>query len=82
MIFVVLLMLASLVLVFLGLVTDVTIRMQNTSPLTHMVLTYAGLLVTLLSHLVAFGYIIGLRNLIQFGPPEEEEPHHAAEDAV
>ena len=69
MIFVVLLMLASLVLVFLGLVTDVTMRMQDTSPLTHMVLTYAGLLVTLLSHMVAFGYIIGLRNLIQFGPP-------------
>lgn len=82
MIFIVLLMLASLVLVFLGLVTDVTIRMQDTSPLTHMVLTYAGLLVTLLSHMVAFGYIIGLRNLIQFGPPEEDEPQNVAGDAV
>jgi hypothetical protein len=57
-------MIASLVLVFLGLVTDITIRTQGTSPLVHMVLTYAGLLVTLLSHMIAFMYIIGLRNLL------------------
>ena len=82
MIFIVLLMLGSLVLVFLGLITDVTIRMQDTSPLTHMLLTYAGLLVTLLSHIVAFGYIIGLRNLIQFGPPEEEDRQNIAGDSV
>ena len=63
-IFVLLLMIASLVLVFLGLATDITIRTQGTSPLVHMLLTYAGLLLTLLSHLVAFMYIIGLRNLL------------------
>jgi hypothetical protein len=65
-------MVASLVLVFLGLLTGITVRMRGTSPLTHMVLTYAGLLVTLLSHVVAFGYIIVLRNLLILGPPEEE----------
>jgi len=53
-ILILLLMIASLVLVFLGLVTDITIRTQGTSPLTHMLLTYAGLLVTLLSHMAAF----------------------------
>jgi hypothetical protein len=61
---VLLLMIASLGLVFLGLVTDITIRTQGTSPLMHLVLTYAGLLVTLLSHMVAFMYIIGLRHLL------------------
>jgi hypothetical protein len=61
---VLLLMIASLVLVFLGLLTDVTIRTQGTSPLVHMILTYAGLLVTLLSHMLAFMYIIGLRQLL------------------
>jgi hypothetical protein len=70
-IFVLLLMVASLVLVFLGLVTDITIRTQNTSPFVHMVLTYAGLLVTLLSHLVAMMYIIGLRKLLLMEPPDE-----------
>ena len=64
MILVLLLMIISLVLVFLGLATDITIRTQGTSPLVHMLLTYAGLLVTLLSHLVAFMYIIGLRNVL------------------
>lgn len=72
MLLILVLMIASLVLVFLGLVTDVTIRTQGTSPLTHMVLTYAGLLVTLLSHMAAFIYIIGLRNLL-FAPPPTED---------
>jgi hypothetical protein len=67
-----LLMIASLVLVFLGLVTDVTIRTQGTSVLTHQVLTYTGLMVTLLSHMAAFVYIIGLRNLLLTPPPEED----------
>jgi len=73
-----LLMIASLVLVFLGLVTDITIRTQGTSPLTHMVLTYAGLLVTLMSHMVAFLYIIGLRNLLLAPPPAEDEENENA----
>jgi len=68
-----LLMLASLVLVFLGLITDITIRLQDTSVLTHMILTYAGLLVTLLSHIAAFLYIIGLRNLLLTPPPDEDD---------
>ena len=72
MILLLLLMVASLVLVFLGLVTDITIRTQGTSVLTHQVLTYAGLLVTLLSHMAAFVYIIGLRNLFLTPPPEED----------
>ena len=72
MILILLLMIASLVLVFLGLVTDVTIRTQGTSVLTHQVLTYAGLMVTLLSHMAAFLYIIGLRNLFLTPPAEEE----------
>lgn len=72
MLLILVLMIASLVLVFLGLVTDVTIRTQGTSPLTHMLLTYAGLLVTLLSHMAAFLYIIGLRNLL-FAPPPAED---------
>jgi hypothetical protein len=67
---VLMLMTASLILVFLGLVTDITMRMRGTSPLVHMVLTYAGLLVTLLSHMVAFMYIIGLRKLLLAEPPE------------
>jgi hypothetical protein len=71
-ILILLLMIASLVLVFLGLVTDITIRTQGTSVLTHQVLTYAGLLVTLLSHMAAFLYIIGLRNLLLTPPPEED----------
>jgi hypothetical protein len=69
------LMLASLVLVFLGLATDITMRTRGTSPLTHMVLTYAGLLVTLLSHMVAFLYIMGLRKLLLAEPPEGYEEH-------
>jgi len=73
-----LLMVASLVLVFLGLVTDITIRTQGTSPLTHMLLTYAGLLVTLLSHIVAFLYIIGLRNLLFAPPPDEDSEEEDA----
>jgi hypothetical protein len=72
------LMAASLVLVFLGLATDITIRTTGTSPLVHMLLTYAGLLVTLLSHMVAFVYIIGLRKLLLTEPPEE---YAAEEDA-
>jgi len=71
-IFILLLMIASLVLVFLGLVTDITIRTQGTSPLAHMVLTYVGLLVTLLSHMAAFLYIIGLHNLLLTPPPDED----------
>jgi hypothetical protein len=73
-----LLMVASLVLVFLGLVTDITIRTQGTSPLTHMLLTYAGLLVTLLSHMAAFLYIIGLRNLLFAPPPAEDSEEEDA----
>jgi hypothetical protein len=69
-------MVASLVLVFLGLATDITIRTSGTSPLVHMVLTYVGLLVTLLSHMVAFLYIIGLRKhllaRLQAGDEDEE----------
>ena len=72
MLLILVLMTASLVLVFLGLATDITIRTQGTSPLTHMVLTYAGLLVTLLSHMAAFLYILGLRNLL-FAPPPDED---------
>jgi len=71
-IFVLLLMIASLVLVFLGLATSITTRMQGSSPFVNMVLTYAGLLVTLLSHIVAFMYIIGLRNLLMAGPPDDD----------
>lgn len=73
MIIVLLLMIASLVLVFLGLATGVTTRMQGTSPFTHMVLTYAGLLITLLSHIVAFMYIVGLRNLLMVEPPADDD---------
>lgn len=80
MLIVLLLMIASLVLVFLGLATDITIRTQGTSPLTHMLLTYAGLLVTLLAHMVAFMYIVGLRNLLFTPPPPQEEDEH--EDSV
>ena len=78
MLIILLLMVASLVLVFLGLVTDITIRTQGTSPLTHMLLTYAGLLVTLLSHIVAFLYIIGLRNLLFAPPPDEDSEEEDA----
>jgi hypothetical protein len=76
-IIVLLLMVASLVLVFLGLATDITIRTSGTSPLVHMILTYVGLLVTLLSHMVAFLYIIGLRKLLLARPPAdyEDEEH-------
>lgn len=73
MIIVLLFMIASLVLVFLGLATGVTTRMQGTSPFIHLVLTYAGLLITLLSHIVAFMYIVGLRNLLMAEPPAEDE---------
>ena len=73
MLLILLLMIASLVLVFLGLATDITIWTQGTSPLTHMLLTYAGLLVTLLSHMAAFLYIIGLRTLLFAPPPTSEE---------
>jgi hypothetical protein len=66
-------MVASLVLVFLGLATDITIRTSGTSPLVHMILTYVGLLVTLLSHMVAFMYIIGLRKLLLAQPPTDDE---------
>ena len=73
MIIVLLLMIASLVLVFLGLATSITTRLQDTSPFVHMVLTYAGLLVTLLSHIVAFLYIVGLRNLLMAEPPDADD---------
>jgi hypothetical protein len=76
-IIVLVLMVASLVLVFSGLVTDITIRTQGTSPLVHMLLTYAGLLVTLLAHMVAFLYIIGLRKLLLAEPPEAYEPEES-----
>jgi cytochrome c biogenesis protein CcdA len=78
---VLLLMIASLVVVFLGLVTDITIRTQGTSLLTHLILTYAGLLLTLLSHMVAFMYIIGLRKLLlaQSAEPYDEEEDHVEE---
>lgn len=72
MLIILLLMIASLVLVFMGLATDITIWTQGTSPLTHQLLTYAGLLVTLLAHIVAFLYIIGLRNLLLMPPPDED----------
>lgn len=72
MLIIVFLMVASLVLVFLGLVTNITIWTQGTSPLTHQILTYAGLLVTLLSHMAAFLYIIGLRNLLLMPPPDDD----------
>ena len=72
MLLILLLMIASLVLVFLGLATDITIRTQGTSPLTHMLLTYAGLMVTLLAHMAAFLYILGLRHLV-FAPPPGED---------
>ena len=71
MVFVLLLMVASIVLVFLGLMTDITIRTQDTSPFVHMVLTYVGLLVTLFSHMVAVMYIIGLRKLLLLEPPDD-----------
>jgi hypothetical protein len=70
---VVLLMIASIVLVFLGLATDITTRTQGTSPFVHMILTYAGLLTTLLAHCVAFLYIIGLRKLLLAEPPADGE---------
>ena len=79
MIGVLILMIASLVLVFLGLVTDITIRTQGTSPLVHMLLTYAGLLVTLLAHMIAFMYIIGLRKLLF---AQQTEPYDEEEDQV
>lgn len=79
MILVLLCMIASLILVFLGLLTDITVRMRGTSPLVHMVFTYAGLLVTLLSHVMAFMYIVGLRNFlfakIADDQEAQEEPH-------
>ena len=68
-----LLMVASLLLVFLGLATEITMHTRGTSPTTHMVFTYAGLLVTLLSHLAAVLYIIGLRNLLLTPPPADED---------
>lgn len=73
MVLVLLLMVASLSLVFLGLLTGITSRIQGTSPLTHQILTYAGLLVTLLSHMIAFTYIMGLRRLLLAEPPQENE---------
>ena len=73
MLLVLLLMIISLVLVFLGLLTGITSRMQGTSLFTHQMLTYAGLLVTLLSHMIAFSYIMGLRRLLLAEPPEEPE---------
>lgn len=71
MFFVLLLMVASIVLVFLGLVTDITIRTQDTSPFVHMVLTYVGILVTLFAHIASVMYILGLRKLLLLEPPDE-----------
>jgi hypothetical protein len=79
-ILVLLLMIVSLVLVFLGLLTGITSRLQGASPLTHQVLTYAGLLVTLLSHMVAFTYIMGLRRLLLAEPPEAGEDDAATDN--
>jgi hypothetical protein len=77
-----LVMIASLVLVFLGLVTNPVAHMRQTSPFVHLVLTYAGLLVTLLAHMLAFAYIIGLRNLLLAQPLEQNgEPEDAPRDA-
>ena len=73
MIIVLLLMIASLVLVFCGIITDATFRLQETSPFIHLVVMYAGLLVTLLAHIVSFAYIIGLRNMLLFGPPDDQD---------
>lgn len=81
MILVLLLMIVSLVLVFLGLLTGITSRLQGTSLLTHQVLTYAGLLVTLLSHMVAFTYIMGLRGLLLAEPPEDREDDAATDNS-
>ncbi len=75
-----LLMIASLLLVFLGLVTEITMHTKGTSTTTHMVFIYAGLLVTLLSHMAAVLYIIGLRNLLFARPPADED--EAATDTV
>jgi hypothetical protein len=79
-ILVLLLMIASIVLVFLGLMTDITIRTQGTSPYVHMVLTYAGLLLTLFAHMVAFMYIIGLRKLLLAKPPDDDADSHWSEE--
>jgi hypothetical protein len=38
-----------------------------------MVLTYSGLLVTLLSHVAAFMYIVGMRNLLMAEPPDDDD---------
>lgn len=73
-------MIVSLVLVFLGLLTGITSRLQGASPLTHQVLTYAGLLVTLLSHMVAFTYIMGLRRLLLAEQPEAGEDDAATDN--
>ena len=73
MLLLILVMSASLILIFLGLVTAITMHTQGTSPTTHMVFTYAGLLVTLLSHIAAVLYIIGLRNLLLAPPPADED---------
>ena len=80
MIFVLLLMIASIVLVFLGLMTDITIRTQGTSPYVHMVLTYAGLLLTVFAHMVAFMYIIGLRKLLLAEPPDDDAESRWSEE--
>jgi hypothetical protein len=79
-IFVLLLMIVSILLVFLGLMTDITIRTQGTSPYIHMVLTYAGLLLTLFAHMVAFMYIIGLRKLLLAEPPDDDTDSHWSEE--
>jgi hypothetical protein len=82
MLIVLLSMLASIVLVFLGLVTDITVRMRGTSPLVHMVLTYAGLLVTLFSHIVAFLYIVGLRNVLFTKLADDQEAQEESHETM
>jgi hypothetical protein len=82
-IIVLLCMIASLVLVFLGLLTDITVCMGGTtSPFTHMVLTYAGLLVTLLSHIVAFMYIVGLRNFLFARLADDQEAQEESHETT
>jgi hypothetical protein len=45
-----------------------------------MVLTYAGLLLTLLAHMVAMMYIIGLRKLLLAEPPDDHADSHWSEE--
>jgi len=44
------------------------------------VLTYAGLLLTLFAHMVAFMYIIGLRKLLLAEPPDDDADSQWSEE--